>query len=108
MNAGRIDPLGIATNAGELFVEWGLSLKKRSRFPHTIMSELTNEWIGYEPTAQAFQHEGYEALVGVNVVSLEGGLVQSRTGHEEARNQRRKVSSRQNCRTSWAQAWKSA
>jgi len=72
VNAARIGPLGIATNAGELFVEWGLSVKKRSPFPHTIVSELTNEWVGYEPTAQAFQHEGYEALVGVNFVSLEG------------------------------------
>ena len=58
VSAGRIGPLGIATNAGELFVEWGLSVKKRSPFPHTIMCELTNAWIGYEPTAQAFQHEG--------------------------------------------------
>ena len=72
VNAARIGPLGIATNAGELFVEWGLSVKKRSPFPHTIVSELTNEWIGYEPTARAFQHEGYEALAGVNFVSLEG------------------------------------
>lgn len=72
VNAARIGPLGIATNAGELFVEWGLSVKSRSPFPHTIMCELTNEWIGYEPTAQAFQNEGYEALAGVNFVSLEG------------------------------------
>ena len=72
VNAGRIGPLGIATNAGELFVEWGLSVKKRSPFPHTFVSELTNDWVGYEPTAQAFQHEGYETLAGVDFVSLEG------------------------------------
>ena len=72
VSAARIGPLGIATNAGELFVEWGLSVKKRSPFPHTIVSELTNDCIGYEPTAQGFQHEGYEALVGVNFVQLEG------------------------------------
>ena len=72
VNAGRIGPLGIATNAGELFVEWGLSVKKRSPFPHTIMCELTNDWIGYEPTSQALQHEGYETLAGVNFVSLKG------------------------------------
>ena len=72
VSAARIGPLGIATNAGELFVEWGLSVKKRSPFPHTIVCELTNEWVGYEPTAQAFQHEGYETLVGVNFVSLKG------------------------------------
>jgi len=72
VNAGRIGPLGIATNAGELFVEWGLSVKKRSPFPHTIMCELTNDWVGYEPAEQAFQQEGYETLAGVNFVSLEG------------------------------------
>jgi hypothetical protein len=72
VNAGRVGPLGIATNAGELFVEWGISVKKRSPFPHTIMCELTNAWVGYEPTSLAFQHEGYETLAGVNFVSLEG------------------------------------
>ncbi|MEW5980075.1 MAG: hypothetical protein AB1898_30135 [Acidobacteriota bacterium] len=72
VNAGRIGPLGIATNAGELFVEWGLSIKKRSPFRHTIVIELTNDWVGYEPTAEAFQLEGYETLVGANFVSLGG------------------------------------
>ncbi len=72
VNAARIGPLGIASNAGELFVEWGIDIKRRSPFPHTIVSELTNDWIGYEPTAQGFQHGGYESLAGVNFVSLEG------------------------------------
>lgn len=72
VSAARIGPLGIATNSGELFVEWGIDIKKRSPFPHTIVSELTNDWIGYEPTEQGFQHEGYETLAGVNFVSLEG------------------------------------
>ena len=72
VNAARIGPLGIATNAGELFVEWGIDIKRRSPFPHTIVCELTNDSIGYEPTAQGFAHEGYESLVGVNFVSLEG------------------------------------
>ncbi len=72
VNAARIGPLGIASNAGELFVERGLSVKRRSPFRHTIVCELTNEWAGYEPTAQAFEHEGYETLVGVNFVSEEG------------------------------------
>ena len=72
VSAARIGPLAIATNAGELFVEWGLFVKKRSPFPHTFVSELTNDWIGYEPTALAFKDEGYETLVGVDLVSLEG------------------------------------
>jgi len=72
VSAARIGPFAIATNAGELFVEWGISAKKRSPFPHTIVSELTNDWVGYEPTELAFQHEGYETLAGVNFVSAEG------------------------------------
>jgi hypothetical protein len=62
----------MATNAGELFVEYGISVKKRSPFPHTILAELTNAWIGYEPSPLAFEHEGYETLAGANFVSLEG------------------------------------
>ena len=72
VSAARIGPFAIATNAGELFVEWGIQVKKRSPFDHTILTELTNDWVGYEPTALAFQHEGYETLAGTNFVSLEG------------------------------------
>jgi hypothetical protein len=72
VGAMRIGPLGIGTNAGELFVEWGISVKQRSPFPYTFVSELTNDWVGYEPTAQAREHEGYETLVGVDFVTIEG------------------------------------
>ena len=72
VSAARIGPFAMATNAGELFVEWGISVKKRSPFPHTILSELTNDWVGYEPTELAFQHEGYETLAGADFVALEG------------------------------------
>ena len=72
VSAARIGPVGIATNAGELFVEWGLSMKSRSPFPHTIVCELTNDSIMYQPTHEAFEQQGYEALVGANLVSPEG------------------------------------
>ncbi len=72
VSAARIGPLGIATNAGELFVEWGIEIKRRSPFPHTIVAELTNDCIGYQPDRRAFEQEGYEALVGSNQVSLAG------------------------------------
>ena len=72
VSAARIGPFAIATNAGELFVEWGIEVKKRSPFPHTILSELTNEAVGYEPTRLAFEHEGYETLAGVNFIAVEG------------------------------------
>ena len=72
VSAARIGPLAIATNPGELFVEWGLAIKQRSPFPHTIVGELTDDWIGYEPTTQAFAHEGYETLAGVDFVAPAG------------------------------------
>ncbi len=72
VNAARIGPLGIATNPGELFVEWGLDIKRRSPFPHTVVTELTNDSIGYQPDREAFELEGYETLVGPNKVALEG------------------------------------
>ena len=72
VSAARIGPFAMATNAGELFVEYGISVKKRSPFPHTILAELTNAWVGYEPSPLAFEHEGYETLAGANFVALEG------------------------------------
>ncbi len=72
VSAARIGPLGIATNAGELFVEWGIEIKRRSPFPHTVVTELTNDSIGYQPDAHAFEQEAYETLIGANRVSLEG------------------------------------
>jgi neutral ceramidase len=56
----RIGPLGIATNGAEYFSEYALRIKKASRHPVTWVSSLTNEWIGYVPTAQAFVGGGYE------------------------------------------------
>lgn len=72
INALHIGPFAIATNPGELFVEHGLEIKANSPFPHTIISELTNDLIMYQPTRRAFALQGYETLVGPNRVSMEG------------------------------------
>ena len=72
VNAARIGPLAIASNPGELFVEHGLSIKRRSPFPYTVVAELTNDLAMYQPTAEAFAQEGYEALVGPNRIALDG------------------------------------
>ena len=72
VGAARIGPFAIATNPGELFVEHGLTIKRRSPFPHTVVSELTNDLIMYQPTRQAFAQQGYETLVGPNRVAMEG------------------------------------
>ena len=72
ISAARIGPFAIASNPGELFVEHGLSIKRRSPFRHTVVSELTNDLILYQPTREAFAQQGYETLVGPNRVAMEG------------------------------------
>lgn len=72
VNAARLGPFAIATNPGELFVEHGFTIKKKSPFPHTVVAELANDWAWYMPTREAFEQQVYETLVGANQISLEG------------------------------------
>ena len=60
IQALRVGPLGIAANGAELFCEYGLRIKRCSPFAATWVPTLSNEWIGYVPTAQAFVGGGYE------------------------------------------------
>lgn len=52
----------IVTMPGELFVEFGIELKKLSPFENTMLIELANADIAYVPTIQAFQEGGYETV----------------------------------------------
>jgi hypothetical protein len=45
---------------GEVFVELGLAIKKRSPFPHTWVVELANENIGYIPDRRSYAEGNYE------------------------------------------------
>jgi hypothetical protein len=72
VSALHIGPFAIATNPGELFVEYGLQIKANSPFPHTVVAELTNDSVMYEPTRRAFEQQGYETLVGSNLISPDG------------------------------------
>lgn len=72
ISALHIGPFALVSNPGELFVEYGLEIKAQSPFPHTAISELTNDVIMYEPTRRAFEIQGYETLVGSYLVTLEG------------------------------------
>lgn len=72
VSAAHIGPLAIASNPGELFVEHGLNIKRHSPFPHTVVAELTNDLIMYQPTPAAFAQQGYETLVGPNRVAPAG------------------------------------
>jgi hypothetical protein len=60
MGAIAIDDVAISTNPAELFVEFGLEIKSRSPMATTLISELTNGYVGYVPTPEAFDQGGYE------------------------------------------------
>ncbi|MFB3902357.1 MAG: neutral/alkaline non-lysosomal ceramidase N-terminal domain-containing protein [Acidobacteriota bacterium] len=44
----------------ELFCEVALKIRAHSPFPNTFYYGYTNGWLGYLPTAKAFEHGGYE------------------------------------------------
>ena len=50
----------IVTLPGEVFVELGLEIKRRSPFKHTILIELANDSFGYIPTKRAYEEGNYE------------------------------------------------
>jgi hypothetical protein len=47
---------------GEIFVELGMWIKQSSPFPHTIVHELSSEWIRYVPNRKGYAEGGYEAI----------------------------------------------
>jgi hypothetical protein len=50
----------IVTLPGEIFVELGLAIKRRSPFPKTFVVELANDNCAYVPTREAFAQGAYE------------------------------------------------
>jgi len=50
----------VVSAPGELFVELGLEIKRRSPFAHTMVIELANDSVGYIPTLRAFGEGAYE------------------------------------------------
>ena len=65
----RIGDAVLCSAPGELFVEWGLEIKKWSPFKYTFIAALCNDYVGYIPTVEAIQRGGYEATP---IISLKG------------------------------------
>jgi hypothetical protein len=58
VQAIQVGPSVFLTNPAEFFVEYGLELKAKSRFPFTFPVELANGCVGYVPTEEAFGPHG--------------------------------------------------
>jgi len=55
-----IGEFAVAAVPGEYFVALGLDVKRRSPFAVTAVAELANDYVGYIPTAAAYEQGGYE------------------------------------------------
>ena len=63
VQALRLDSeTAIAFLPSEVFVELGLSLKKASPFPNTLVCELANDLCYYVPGRKSFIEGGYEVV----------------------------------------------
>ena len=56
------DDLAWVSLPGEIFVELGLEIKKKSPFSHTLIAELANGSIGYIPNRKAYDEGNYEPV----------------------------------------------
>ncbi|GBC74694.1 Neutral ceramidase [archaeon HR06] len=55
----KIDDIAMVALPGEIFVELGLDIKKKSGFKNTFVIGYANEYIGYVPTKKAVEESGY-------------------------------------------------
>lgn len=58
----RLGDAAICFNPSELYVEFGLAMKKQSPARVTLVAELSDGYTGYIPTPEAIRHGGYSAL----------------------------------------------
>ena len=74
LHAIRLGDVAIATNPFELFTQYGIQIKARSRPLQTFILQLTGPGT-YLPTGVAIRGGGYSAIVASSVVGPEGGQV---------------------------------
>jgi hypothetical protein len=70
----RLGDIAICTNPFELFTDFGIQIKARSRALQTFVIQLAGSG-GYVPPEKAVRGGGYSATVESNVVGPEGGQV---------------------------------
>jgi len=69
----RLGDVALASNPFELFLDFGLRIKARSRAEQTFLIQLACGSAGYLPTAKAVAAGGYGAEIPSNRVGPEGG-----------------------------------
>lgn len=57
-----LDDVALVGIPGELFVELGREIQRRSPFTHTLIVTMANDWVGYIPHEAAFAEGGYETI----------------------------------------------
>ncbi|MFO8013461.1 MAG: hypothetical protein R6X20_09170 [Phycisphaerae bacterium] len=75
LHAVRLGDVAVCTNPFELYTEYGVRIRARSRAVQTFVVQLTGAAGGYLPTAEAVRGGGYSTAVFSNRVGPEGGNV---------------------------------
>jgi len=70
----RLGDVAICTNPFELFTDYGIQIKSRSKAAQTFVVQLTGEGT-YLPTDKAVRGGGYSAVVHSSLVGPEGGNI---------------------------------
>ncbi|MCC6152130.1 MAG: hypothetical protein IT367_00115 [Candidatus Hydrogenedentes bacterium] len=74
LHAIRLGDIAITTNDFELYTEFGVQMKSKSRALQTFVIQLAGPGT-YVPTPRAQRGGGYSAIIESNVVGAEGGQV---------------------------------
>lgn len=75
VNVLRIGDAVICTNAFELYTDFGIQMKARSKANLTLVVQLANGGGTYLPSERAVKGGGYGAVIQSNTVGPEGGQV---------------------------------
>ena len=77
VHALRLGDIAICTNPFELFLDYGMRMKARSRAQQTLVVQLVSSGIGprasYLPTARAVAGASYGAMIADNIFGPEAG-----------------------------------